>query len=185
VPRTPTSAASTSLVRPQAQARPLQAGRPGGVAPPSPTRASRRSSPAGTSAYRSTPTARLTRSGSRRLPSCIQRNRRARPKQNEMATIGTTHIVTIMNDHDLLPTHNFRYGSHREAPNLGQAVYRRLFDPGYDGCRMGCTWPAPTGCGISSPERSYRGRKCLSTGPSMKPSPAADPTSDLRPAHRD
>jgi aldehyde:ferredoxin oxidoreductase len=61
------------------------------------------------------------------------------PKQNEMARIGTTHLVTIMNDHDLLPTHNFRYGSHTEAPNLGQEVYRRLFDPGFDGCWMGCT----------------------------------------------
>ena len=61
------------------------------------------------------------------------------PKQNEMAKIGTTHIVTIMNDHDLLPTHNFRFGQHREAANLGQAVYRRMFDPGYDGCWMGCT----------------------------------------------
>ena len=30
------------------------------------------------------------------------------PKQNEMSRIGTTHLVTIMNDHDLLPTHNFR-----------------------------------------------------------------------------
>jgi aldehyde:ferredoxin oxidoreductase len=61
------------------------------------------------------------------------------PKQNEMARIGTTHLVTIMNDHDLLPTHNFRYGSHAQAPNLGQEVFRRLFDPGFDGCWMGCT----------------------------------------------
>ncbi len=61
------------------------------------------------------------------------------PKQNEMARIGTTHLVTIMNDHDLLPTHNFRYGSHPQAANLGQQVYRRLFDPGFDGCWMGCT----------------------------------------------
>jgi aldehyde:ferredoxin oxidoreductase len=61
------------------------------------------------------------------------------PKQNEMSRIGTTHLVTIMNDHDLLPTHNFRYGSHPQAPNLGQSVYRLLFDPGFDGCWMGCT----------------------------------------------
>jgi len=61
------------------------------------------------------------------------------PRQNEMARIGTTHLVTIMNDHDLLPTHNFRYGSHPQASNLGQEVFRRLFDPGFDGCWMGCT----------------------------------------------
>ena len=61
------------------------------------------------------------------------------PKQNEMSVIGTAHLVTIMNDHDLLPTHNFRYGQHPQAPNVGQAVYRRLFDKGYDGCWMGCS----------------------------------------------
>jgi aldehyde:ferredoxin oxidoreductase len=61
------------------------------------------------------------------------------PKQNEMATIGTTHLVEIMDKFDLLPTHNFRYGSHPEALNLGKEVYRRLFDKGFDGCWMGCT----------------------------------------------
>jgi len=61
------------------------------------------------------------------------------PKQNEMAKIGTTHLVTIMNDHDLLPTNNFKYGRHPEASNLGQEVYRLIFDKGFDGCWMGCT----------------------------------------------
>lgn len=61
------------------------------------------------------------------------------PKQNEMSTIGTTHLVTIMNDHDLLPVHNFRYGSHPDAPKLGKEVFRRIFHPGYDGCWVGCS----------------------------------------------
>jgi aldehyde:ferredoxin oxidoreductase len=61
------------------------------------------------------------------------------PKQNEMARIGTTHLVTIMNDYDLLPTDNYRYGQHPQAPNLGAEVYRRLFDKGFDGCWIGCT----------------------------------------------
>jgi aldehyde:ferredoxin oxidoreductase len=60
------------------------------------------------------------------------------PKQNEMATIGTTHLVTIMNDYDLLPTKNYRYGSHPEAPSLGKEIYRRKFHPGFDGCWIGC-----------------------------------------------
>jgi aldehyde:ferredoxin oxidoreductase len=88
------------------------------------------------------------------------------PKQNEMATIGTTHLVTIMNDHDLLPTHNFRYGSHTEAPNLGQAVYRRLFDPGYDGCWMGCTVACSHGVRDFVPlSGPYRGQKVFVDGP--------------------
>ena len=88
------------------------------------------------------------------------------PKQNEMATIGTTHIVTIMDDHDLLPTHNFRFGQHREAPNLGQAVFRRLFDPGYDGCWMGCTVACSHGVRDFVPlSGPYAGRKVFVDGP--------------------
>ncbi len=61
------------------------------------------------------------------------------PKQNEMSLVGTAHLVTIMNDYDLLPTRNFQYGSDPQAPNMGMEVYRRLFDKGFDGCWMGCT----------------------------------------------
>jgi aldehyde:ferredoxin oxidoreductase len=88
------------------------------------------------------------------------------PKQNEMAKIGTTHLVTIMNDHDLLPTHNFRYGSHQEAPNLGQSVYRRIFDPGFDGCWMGCTVACSHGVKDFVPLTGpYRGKKVFVDGP--------------------
>jgi aldehyde:ferredoxin oxidoreductase len=61
------------------------------------------------------------------------------PKQNEMATIGTSHLVTIMNDHDLLPTNNFQYGSHKDAANMGREAFRKIFHPGYDGCWVGCS----------------------------------------------
>jgi len=88
------------------------------------------------------------------------------PKQNEMARIGTTHLVTIMNDHDLLPTHNFRYGSHPQAPNLGQQVYRLLFDPGFDGCWMGCTVACSHGIKDFVPLTGpFKGRKVFVDGP--------------------
>ncbi len=60
------------------------------------------------------------------------------PKQNEMAVVGTTFLVTVMNDYDLLPVNNFQYGTHDDAVNLGQEVYRKKFDPGFDGCWLGC-----------------------------------------------
>ena len=88
------------------------------------------------------------------------------PKQNEMARIGTTHLVTIMNDHDLLPTHNFRYGSHPQAPNLGQEVYRRIFDPGFDGCWMGCTVACSHGIKDFVPLTGpFKGQKVFVDGP--------------------
>jgi aldehyde:ferredoxin oxidoreductase len=88
------------------------------------------------------------------------------PQQNEMAKIGTTHLVTIMNDHDLLPTHNFRFGRHPQAPNLGQEVYRRLFDPGFDGCWMGCTVACSHGIKDFVPlSGPYKGKKVFVDGP--------------------
>jgi aldehyde:ferredoxin oxidoreductase len=88
------------------------------------------------------------------------------PKQNEMARIGTTHLVTIMNDHDLLPTHNFRYGSHPQAPNLGQQVFRLLFDPGFDGCWMGCTVACSHGVKDFVPLTGpFQGKKVFVDGP--------------------
>ena len=88
------------------------------------------------------------------------------PKQNEMARIGTTHLVTIMDDHDLLPTHNFRYGSHPQAGNLGQEVFRKLFDPGFDGCWMGCTVACSHGVKDFVPLTGpYKGQKVFVDGP--------------------
>jgi aldehyde:ferredoxin oxidoreductase len=60
------------------------------------------------------------------------------PKQHEMAVIGTPFLVTIMSDYDLLPVQNFQYGAHDDAPKMGQEVFRQKFDPGFDGCWMGC-----------------------------------------------
>ena len=60
-------------------------------------------------------------------------------KQNEMCVIGSTYLVSIMNEFDLLPVNNFRFGSHPEGYKLsGKGVYKKKFDPGYDGCCMGC-----------------------------------------------
>ena len=88
------------------------------------------------------------------------------PKQNEMARIGTTHLVTIMNDYDLLPTNNYRYGQHPQAPNLGAEVYRRLFDKGFDGCWIGCTVACSHGIKNFVPMTGpYKGVKVFVDGP--------------------
>ena len=59
-------------------------------------------------------------------------------KQNEMAQIGTTHLVPIMNDYDLLPCMNFQFGANPGHINIGKDAYRAKFHKGYDGCWMGC-----------------------------------------------
>jgi aldehyde:ferredoxin oxidoreductase len=88
------------------------------------------------------------------------------PKQNEMSQVGTAHLVTIMNDYDLLPTNNFRYGQHPQAPNMGMEVYRRLFDKGYDGCWVGCTLACSHGIKDFVPTTGpYAGKRVFVDGP--------------------
>ena len=88
------------------------------------------------------------------------------PKQNEMAKVGTTHLVPIMNDFDLLPVNNFRYGQHDGANAVGSAVYRHLFDPGFDGCWKGCTVACSHGVRDFVPFTGpYRGKRVFVDGP--------------------
>ncbi|MEJ2039469.1 MAG: aldehyde ferredoxin oxidoreductase N-terminal domain-containing protein, partial [Desulfosarcinaceae bacterium] len=82
------------------------------------------------------------------------------PKQNEMARIGTTHLVSIMNDFDLLPTNNFRYGQDPRAALIDRGAYEKLFDPGYVGCWMGCTVSCAHGVRTFVPRTGpYKGKK--------------------------
>lgn len=88
------------------------------------------------------------------------------PKQNEMSTVGTAHLVTIMNDFDLLPTNNFKFGQHPQAPNMGMEVFRRLFDKGYDGCWIGCTLACSHGVKDFVPSTGpHAGKRVFVDGP--------------------
>lgn len=95
-----------------------------------------------------------------------QEIRRLDPKQNEMAIVGTTHLVPIMNDFDLLPTNNFRFGSHPDGEKLGREVFRRKFHKGFDGCWMGCTLACAHGVkDFELKTGPYRGEKVFVNGP--------------------
>ena len=61
-------------------------------------------------------------------------------KQNQMRKVGTANIVEIMDHFDLLPTHNFRYGSHPDTHKIDSKVWKEAFTQGLpDGCWLGCT----------------------------------------------
>ena len=61
-------------------------------------------------------------------------------QQNQMRKVGTPYLVEIMDHFDLLPVHNFRYGSHPEAHKIESTVWKNLFTQGLpDGCWAGCT----------------------------------------------
>jgi aldehyde:ferredoxin oxidoreductase len=88
------------------------------------------------------------------------------PKQNRMAVVGTTHLVPIMNDHDCLPVHNFKFGSHPESNVIGEDVFQHIFDKGFDGCWRGCAVACAHGVKDFSPFTGpYRGTKVFVDGP--------------------
>jgi aldehyde:ferredoxin oxidoreductase len=61
-------------------------------------------------------------------------------KQNQMRKVGTANIVEIMDHFDLLPTHNYRYGSHPDTHKIDSKVWKEAFTQGMsDGCWLGCT----------------------------------------------
>jgi len=95
-----------------------------------------------------------------------QEIRQLDPKQNEMAIVGTTHLVPIMNDFDLLPTNNFRFGNHPDGEKLGREVYRRKFHKGFDGCWMGCALACAHGVkDFELKTGPYKGQKVFVNGP--------------------
>ena len=88
------------------------------------------------------------------------------PKQNEMSIVGTTHLVPIMNNFDLLPVNNFRFGCHPEAEKLGREVYRKKFHAGFDGCWVGCSLACAHGIkDFELKTGPFKGKKVFVNGP--------------------
>ena len=87
--------------------------------------------------------------------------------QCDMRRVGTAHLVEIMDEYDLLPTCNYRFGRHPDTPNIDSSVWRSRFSQKMpDGCWLGCTmscahavddFPLRTG--------PYAGEKVLVDGP--------------------
>jgi aldehyde:ferredoxin oxidoreductase len=60
-------------------------------------------------------------------------------EQCQMRQVGTAHLMEIMNDHDLLPTHNYKFGSHPDIGKIDSNVWKSRFTQGVpDGCWIGC-----------------------------------------------
>ena len=61
-------------------------------------------------------------------------------QQNRLRDRGTSFLVQIMDDYDILPVNNYKFGSHPDTPHINSEV----FEPRYthnlpDGCWFGCT----------------------------------------------
>jgi len=60
--------------------------------------------------------------------------------QCKMRRQGTGHLMEVMNDYDLLPTKNHKYGQDPRGPEIASWVWEKLFSQHLpDGCWFGCT----------------------------------------------
>jgi len=88
-------------------------------------------------------------------------------KQCQMRAIGTAHLMEIMNDHDLLPVMNYKFGNHPDAFKIDSSVWKSQFTQNLpDGCWIGCNMSCSKGIDDyivkSGP---YKGKKVIVDGP--------------------
>ncbi|MBN1280662.1 MAG: aldehyde:ferredoxin oxidoreductase [Candidatus Thermoplasmatota archaeon] len=87
--------------------------------------------------------------------------------QCNMRTVGTGHLVEIMDAYDLLPTENYRFGSFPKASKIFSPHFYELFTKIIpDGCWHGCTMAcAKTVDGYTVMTGPYKGEKVTVDGP--------------------
>jgi aldehyde:ferredoxin oxidoreductase len=88
-------------------------------------------------------------------------------KQCQMRQAGTAHLMEIMNDHDLLPVMNYKYGSHPDAFKIDSSVWKRHFTQNIpDGCWIGCNMSCSKGVDdFVIKTGPYKGQKVIVDGP--------------------
>ena len=106
---------------------------------------------------------RITRVGTR----INQEIRDYDDQQNRMRRRGTPYLVQIMDDYDLLPVHNFKYGSHPDTPRINGDVWEARFTQGLpDGCWLGCTMSCSHAVdGYTLKTGPYKGQVVMVDGP--------------------
>ncbi|MEI6387365.1 MAG: aldehyde ferredoxin oxidoreductase C-terminal domain-containing protein [Spirochaetota bacterium] len=88
-------------------------------------------------------------------------------KQCKMRKQGTAHLMEVMNDYDLLPTKNHKYGQDPRGPEIASWVWEKLFSQDLpDGCWYGCTMACAHAVDHFELETGpYKGQKVCVDGP--------------------
>jgi len=88
--------------------------------------------------------------------------------QCRMREVGTANIVEVMDRYDLLPVHNFKYGSHPDTPKIDSNTLKKHYftqeqaDACWRGCSMAC---AKAVDGFELKTGPYKGQKVVVDGP--------------------
>jgi aldehyde:ferredoxin oxidoreductase len=87
--------------------------------------------------------------------------------QCQMRQTGTAHLMEIMNDHDLLPVMNYKYGSHPDAFKIDSSVWKSHFSQNVpDGCWIGCNMSCSKGIDDYVVKTGpYKGKTVIVDGP--------------------
>jgi aldehyde:ferredoxin oxidoreductase len=87
--------------------------------------------------------------------------------QFTMRQVGTANIVQIMNDYDLLPTKNFKFGSDPKVVGVNKEALKKMFTQDVpDGCWYGCSLSCCKGVDKFLPRTGpYKGQPVCVDGP--------------------
>ncbi|MDD5308981.1 MAG: aldehyde ferredoxin oxidoreductase C-terminal domain-containing protein [Deltaproteobacteria bacterium] len=88
-------------------------------------------------------------------------------QQCQMRRVGTAHLVEIMDAYHLLPTHNYKFGQHKDTPRIASRVWKELFTQNMpDGCWAGCLMACAKAIEGFVPQTGpYKGHKVIVDGP--------------------
>ncbi len=89
-------------------------------------------------------------------------------EQCRMREVGTAHLTEIMNDYDLLPTCNYKFGSHKNAGQISSDVFKNNYLTQHvpDGCWLGCTMAcAKSADNYHLKTGPYKGERVIVDGP--------------------
>jgi aldehyde:ferredoxin oxidoreductase len=88
-------------------------------------------------------------------------------KQNRMRQVGTANIIEVMDQYDLLPTHNYKFGSHKDTEKISSKVFKEKITQGMaDGCWYGCSMSCAKAVdNFELKTGPYKGQKVIVDGP--------------------
>jgi aldehyde:ferredoxin oxidoreductase len=88
--------------------------------------------------------------------------------QCRMREVGTANIVDVMDAYDLLPVHNYKFGSHPESKKIYSGVFKaRFYTQNHpDGCWKGCSMACAKAVdGYELKTGPYKGQTVVVDGP--------------------
>ena len=97
-------------------------------------------------------------------------------EQCRMREVGTANIVDVMDAYDLLPVHNYKFGSHPDSKKIYSGVFKeRYYTQDHpDGCWKGCSMACAKAVdGFELTTGPYRGEKVVVDGPEYETAAAA------------